>query len=141
MKKFIVFAMLLTFGITVGFAGNALAQKVHAPKGVWGSMMDKLSDVQAMVAFLAALDMKRLAAKADTLAANAERSSQVARFPDKVKQYYRDLAASGQEVAAAAKAADEELAAEKIGAVLKVCSACHYNLRDAKRRKKALEKK
>ena len=140
MQKVTVFAVLLALSIMVGSTGSALAQKMHHPKGVWGSMMDKLTDVQAMVALLSAFDMKRLAAKADTLAANAERSSKIERFPDKVKEYYRDLAASGQEVAAAAMAGDEDLAAEKIGAVLKVCSGCHYNLRDKKRREKAMQK-
>ena len=119
-----------------GFTGTALAQKKHAPKAVWGAMVGGLNDIQSIAAALAVFDMKRAATIADTLAARETYISNIARLPDAVKKGHAKVATEAKLLADAARAGDEQKMATQIGAVLAKCSACHYDYRDAERRKK-----
>ncbi len=136
MKKLIALAILLAFGFMPVFTGTALAQKKHAPKAVWGAMVANLNDIQSIAAALAVFDMKRAATIADTLAARETFISNIARLPDVVKKGHAKVAAEAKLLADAARAGEEQKMATQIGAVLAKCSACHYDVRDAERRKK-----
>ncbi len=136
MRKLIALAILLAFGFAPVLAGPALAQKKHAPKPVWGTMLANLNDIQSITAALAVFDMKRAATIADGLAAREKFVSNIARLPDAVRKGAAKVAAEAKILADAARAGDEQKMATQIGAVLAACSACHYNVRDAARRKK-----
>jgi cytochrome c556 len=136
MKKFIAFAVILAFGLMAGLSAPALAQRKHAPKGIWQGMLSNVSDLQGIVAALSVFDMKRVEMIGDSFAKRHE--GYVKNFPrmsDKFKKAYGRMASLGNDVAAAAKAGDEKAVTAKLGAILNGCNGCHYNLRDAKRRK------
>ncbi len=135
-KKLVGLAILLAFGFISIFAGTALAQKKHAPKPVWGARVAGLNDIQSIAAALAVFDMKRAATIADTLAARETFISNIARLPDVVKKGHAKVANEDKILADAARAVEEQKMATQIGAVLAACSACHYDIRDAERRKK-----
>ncbi len=136
MRKLMALAILLAFGFAPVLAGPALAQKKHAPKPVWGAMVGGLNDIQRISAALAIFDMKGAAETADKLAARETYISKIERLPDAVKKGHAKVADEAMKLADAAKAGDEQKMATQIGAVLAACSACHYNVRDAERRKK-----
>lgn len=136
MRKLIALAILLAFGFMPVFAGPVLAQKKHAPKSVWGAMVGGLNDIQRIAAALTIFDMKGAAETADKLAARETYISNIARLPDVVKKGHAKVADEAKILADAARAGDEQKMATQIGAVLGACSACHYNVRDAERRKK-----
>ncbi len=137
MRKMMVLAVLMAFGFVPVFAGPALAQKKHAPKAVWGAMVGGLSDIQSIAAALTVFNMKAAAEAADRLAARETYISKIERLPDVVKKGHAKVAGEAMKLADAAKAGDEQMMATQIGAVLAACSACHYDLRDKKRRDKA----
>ncbi|MFQ5692802.1 MAG: hypothetical protein ACE5IM_07140 [Nitrospinota bacterium] len=136
MKKAIALTAVLAFALTAGIAAPVRAQKKFTPKGIWKGMLANVSDVQAMVTALAVFDMKRIAAVADQ---SAKKQAFVSNLPKykgtKVGKLYGKLGDAMREVGNAARAGDEMRVAEGIGAVLKACSACHYNVRDAALRK------
>ncbi len=136
MKKSIALAILVAFCVTLGVAGTAVAQKKHAPKGIWQGMIANLTDVQGITAALAVFDMKRAASIAEGLAKRERFISTLEQIPEAVRKRYAKVADIAEELVAAAKAGDEQEIAMKIGAVLAACSSCHYNVRDAERRKK-----
>ncbi len=136
MRKLIALAILLAFFVTLGVTGIAVAQKKHAPKGIWQGMIGNLTDVQGVIAALAVFDMKRATMFADSLAARERFVSTLEFIPEAVRKRYAELADIAEELAAATRAGDEQAIAMKIGKVLAACSSCHYNVRDAERRKK-----
>ncbi len=136
MRKLIALAMLLAFCVTLGVAGTVVAQKKHAPKGVWKGMVAGLSDIQGITAALAVFDMERATMFADGLVARERFVSKLERLPKAVRDGHAKVLVVAEELAAATRSGDEQMISMKIGAVLGACSSCHYDLRDAERRKK-----
>ncbi len=136
MRKSIAVAIFLAFCVTLGVTGTVMAQKKHASKGVWRGMIGNLTDVQGVIASLAVFDMERATMFADSLAKRERFVSTIERIPEPVRKRYAELADIAEELAAATRAGDEQAISMKIGAVLAACSSCHYNVRDAERRKK-----
>lgn len=136
MKKLTILAMLLAFCVTLGVTGTVMAEKKHAPKGVWKGMLASLGDIQGITAALTVFDMKRATMFADGLVARERFVSNLERLPKAVRDGHAKVADVAEELAAATRSGDEQEISIKIGAVLAACSACHYNLRDAERRKK-----
>ncbi len=136
MRKSIALAILLAFCVTLGVTGTVLAQKKHAPKVIWQGMIANLSDIQGITAALAVFDMKRATMFADSLAKRERFVSTIEQIPEADRKRYAKLADIAEELAAATRAGDEQAISMKIGAVLAACSSCHYEVRDAERRKK-----
>lgn len=136
MKKLTTLAILLAFCVTLGVTGTVMAEKKHAPKGVWKGMLASLGDIQGITAALAVFDMKRATMFADGLVARERFVSNLERLPKAVRDGHAKVADVAEELAAATRSGEEQEISIKIGAVLAACSACHYNLRDAERRKK-----
>ncbi len=136
MRKLIALAILLAFCVTLGVTGTVMAQKKHAPKGVWQGMIANLTDIQGVTAALAVFDMERAAMFADSLAKRERFVSTIERIHEAIRKRYAGLADIAEELAAATRAGDEQAISMKIGQVLAACSSCHYNVRDAERRKK-----
>ena len=136
MRKIIALAVLLAIGFMPVLAGTALAQKKHAPKAVWGAMVAGLNDIQSIAAALTVFDMKRAATIADGLVKRETYISNIESLPAEVKKRHAKVADEAKKLADAARAGDEQKIAMQIGAVLASCSSCHYDLRDAERRKK-----
>ncbi|MCH7941800.1 MAG: cytochrome c [Proteobacteria bacterium] len=136
MKKLTTLAILLAFCVTLGVTGTVMAEKKHAPKGVWKGMLASLGDIQGITAALTVFDMKRATMFADGLVARERFVSNLERLPKAVRDGHAKVADVAEELAAATRSGDEQEISIKIGAVLAACSACHYNLRDAERRKK-----
>ncbi len=136
MRKFIALAVLLAFGFMPGFTGAVMAQKKHAPKTVWAAMLAALNDIQSITGALAVFDMKRAATIADGLAKRERFISNITRLSDETRKGHAKVAKVAEELAAAARSGEEQEVATKIGGVLAACSSCHYNVRDAERRKK-----
>ena len=136
MRKSIALAILLAFCVTLGVTGTVMAEKKHAPKGVWKGMLASLGDIQGITAALTVFDMKRATMFADGLAARERFVSNVEQLPKVVRDGHAKVADVAEELAAATRSGDEQEISIKIGAVLAACSACHYNYRDAERRKK-----
>ena len=135
MNRSFALAAAMVIGLALSIAGPAIAQKKHAPKPVWGAMLAGLSDVQGITAALTVFDMKRAAEIADGLVKREEFISSIERLPLPVRDGHAKVAAAAKELAAAAHAGDEQAMSTKIGGVLAACSACHYDIRDAERRK------
>ena len=136
MKKLTTLSILLAFCVTLGVTGTVMAEKKHAPKGVWKGMLASLGDIQGITAALTVFDMKRATMFADGLVARERFVSNLERLPKAVRDGHAKVADVAEELAAATRSGDEQEISIKIGAVLAACSACHYNLRDAERRKK-----
>ena len=135
MKRSFALAAALVIGLALSVAGPAIAQKKHAPKGVWTAMVAGLTDIQSITAALAVFDMKRAEEIADGLVKREVFISTIERLPQAVRDGHAKVADAAKELAAAAHAGDEMAMSTKIGGVLAACSACHYNVRDAERRK------
>ncbi len=112
-----------------------MAQKKHAPKGVWKAMVASLNDIQSITGALAVFDMERATTIADGLVKRETFISKMDQLPEAVRKGHGKVADAATELAAATRSGDEQEISMKIGAVLAACSACHYNLRDAERRK------
>jgi cytochrome c556 len=136
MRKFIALAILLAFCVTLGVTGTVMAQKKHASKGVWRGMIANLTDVQGVTAALMVFDMERATFFAEALAKRERYVSTIEQIPEPVRKRYAKLADIAEELAAATRSGDEQAIAMKIGAVMAACSSCHYDVRDAERRKK-----
>ena len=123
--------------ITVaGIFGTAVAQKLHAPKGIWQGMGAGLSDVQDMTAALMVFNMDRIATTADELAQREVFISEIASLPDAVKEGHAKVAEAAEELAGAALTGEEKDVTAGIADVIAACTACHYDLRDEERRQK-----
>ena len=136
MRKLIVLSILLAVGSTLGFSETAMAQKKHAPKGVWKAMGAGLNDIQSITAALAVFDMKRAATIADELVKRETFISKIERLSEATRKGHAKVADAAKELADAARLGEEREIAMKIGAVLAACSACHFDIRDKKRREK-----
>ena len=136
MRKLIALAILLAFCVTLGMAGTVVAQKKHAPKGVWKAMVAGLNDIQSITAALAVFDMERATTIADGLVKRETFISKLDRLPKAVRDGHAKVVVVAEELAAATRSGDEQMISMKIGAVLAACSSCHYDIRDAERRKK-----
>ncbi len=136
MRKLIAVATLMAFGFMLGSNGAVMAQKKHAPKGVWKAMVAGLNDIQSITGALAVFDMERATTIADGLVKRETFISKLDRLPEATRKGHGKVADAATELAAATRSGDEQEIAMKIGAVLAACSSCHYNVRDAERRKK-----
>ena len=136
MRKSIALAVLLAFGLILGINSAVMAQKKHAPKGVWKAMVASLSDIQSITGALSVFDMERATTIADELVKRETFISKMEQLPEPVRKGHAKVADAATELAAATRSGDEQAISVKIGAVLAACSACHYDLRDAERRKK-----
>ncbi len=136
MRKLIAVATLMAFGFMLGSDGAVMAQKKHAPKGVWKAMVAGLNDIQSITGALAVFDMERATTIADGLVKRETFISKIDRLPEEVRKGHGKVADAATELAAATRSGDEQEISMKIGAVLAACSSCHYDVRDAERRKK-----
>ncbi len=136
MRKLVTLGAILALCLTLGFTGSVMAQKKHAPKGVWKGMLASLNDIQSVTAALAVFDMERATMFADALVKRETFVSKVEQLPKAVRDGHAKVADAAKELAAATKSGDEQEISVKIGAVLGACSACHYDVRDKKRRDK-----
>ena len=136
MRKLTALIILLAFGFMVGSNGAVMAQKKHAPKGVWKAMVAGLNDIQSITGALAVFDMERATTIADELVKRETFISKIDRLSEATRKGHKKVAEAATELVAATRSGDEQEISMKIGAVLAACSACHYNVRDAERRKK-----
>ncbi len=136
MRKLIAVATLMAFGFMLGSNGAVMAQKKHAPKGVWKAMVAGLNDIQSITGALAVFDMERATTIADGLVKRETFISKLDRLPEATRKGHGKVADAATELAAATRSGDEQEISMKIGAVLAACSSCHYDIRDAERRKK-----
>ena len=134
MRRFIAIAIVLAFGIMPAFDGLA-AEKKHAAKPVWQAMVAGLTDMQTILGALTVFDMARVADVADQLAAREDFISTLEMLPEDVRTRHAKVRDLAKQMAEAARAGDEQGVSMKIGAVMAECSSCHYNVRDAERRK------
>jgi len=137
MKKVFLLSSVVAVSAMLGLGGIAMAQKKHAPKPVWGAMISGLSDIQNMTAALMVFDMKRIEKIADELQKREAFISKIERLPEPVRKGHAVVADAATKLVAAAKTGEEDAVANAINAVVLTCNACHFDLRDAERRKKA----
>ena len=139
MKRAIGFAILVGLGSFLLGSGAVLAERMHAPKGIWKGMATNLSDVQGIASAVSVLDMKRASEIAEQLTKRQHFLAGWEKIPEKWRKSYAELAEVTDGLLAAAKAGDEQETSLRLGKVLAACSTCHYDLRDAKRREKMKE--
>lgn len=136
MKKIFALSAAVLVSAMLGFGGAAMAQKKHAPKPVWGAMVAGLNDIQNITAALMVFDMKRAAKIAEDFQKRETYISNIERLPEKVRAGHGKVAEAVAKVVAAAQSGEENDVAGALSGVMKSCNACHYDLRDAERRKK-----
>ncbi len=136
MKRFVTLSIAVLVSAMLGFGGAAVAQKKHAPKPVWGAMVAGLNDIQSITAAMMVFDMKRAATIAEELQQRETFISKIERLPEPVRKGHGKVAAAATKLVAAAKSGEEQDVANAINGVMQACNACHYDLRDAERRKK-----
>ena len=136
MKKAINFVILLGLGSFLLGPGTTLAERGHAPKAIWKGMLANLSEVQGIASAVSVFDMKRATELAEQLTKRQHFLAGWEKVPEKWRKSYGELAEVTDGLLAAAKAGDEQETSLRLGKVLAACSACHYDLRDAKRRAK-----
>lgn len=136
MKKLWNLFVFGLFVVAISLAGSAYAQKKHAPKAVWKAMVAGLNDIQNITAALTVFDMDRAAKIGEELVKRETFISNLQALPPKARELHAKVAEAAKGVVAAAKAGEENQLADALGSVLKACNECHYNLRDAERRKK-----
>lgn len=134
-KRLIVVGIAGVIAI-LGVFGTATAQKMHAVKGEWKAMVAGLSDIQDITASLMVFDMDRIASTADELAQREQFISEIASLPDAVKEGHAKVAQAAEELAGAALTGEEQEVTAGIADVIAACNACHYDVRDEKRRQK-----
>ena len=100
-------------------------------------MVAGLSDIQNMTAALMVFDMKRVEKIADELQKRETFISNIERLPEPVRKGHAVVAEAAAKLVAAAKTGEENDVANAINGVVLTCNACHFDLRDAERRKKA----
>ncbi|MDP6343420.1 MAG: cytochrome c, partial [Alphaproteobacteria bacterium] len=106
------------------------------PKPVWGAMVGGLIDLQSITAAMMVFDMKRAATIAEGLQKRETYISNIARLPEPVRKGHGKVAEAATKLVAAAKSGEEQDVAKALSGVMQACNACHYDLRDAERRKK-----
>lgn len=120
--------------VAVALATAASAEKVHAPKQIWQSMIAGLSDLQDMTASLMVFDMKRIESTANELAARHEYISTIDQLSDAVKEGHAEVAKAAKTLAEVAALGEEQDVTKAMADVTATCNACHYDVRDKKRR-------
>ncbi len=136
MKKTILLSVAVLLSAALGFSSGALAQKKHAPKAVWGAMVGGLSDIQGITAAMMVFDMKRATKIAEELQARETYISKIERLPAAVREGHGKVAEAAAKLVAASKAGEEQDVVNALSGVMQACNDCHYNKRDAERRKK-----
>ena len=109
-------------------------ERKHAPKGVWIGMMANLGDIQGITNAIMVYDMKRAATHAKQLADRQKYVLSLDFIKGDWRKSYEELGQVAGELHAAAAAGDDQQTIVKLGDVLAQCNACHYDLRDKKRR-------
>ncbi|MDA0230687.1 MAG: hypothetical protein O3B21_10935 [Proteobacteria bacterium] len=107
MKKLVVIAIILAFGLVPVLAGTAQAEKKHAAKPVWQGMIANLSDVQGIMAALMVFDMARVASISDQLAAREKYVATLDFLPEVVRNRHSKIGDMAGEMATAARAGDD----------------------------------
>ncbi len=137
MKHLLKHAVIVVLvGALLGLGGAAVAQKKHAPKAVWGAMVGGLNDIQNITAALMVFDMKRAAKIAEELQQRETYISNIETLPEQVKKGHGKVAEAAAKLVSAANSGEERDVANAINGVIQACTACHYDVRDAERRKK-----
>ena len=137
MKKQVVILAASVLLAAMGLAATtAFAQKVHAPKQIWQAMIAGTSDIQDMTAALMVFDMQRIETTANELAQRHRYISQIDELPDLVKEGHVKVADAAEGIVVAAASGEEQDVSSALGEVVSACTACHYDLRDKKRREK-----
>ena len=136
MKRLFALSIVVLVSAMLGLGGAAMAQKKHAPKPVWGAMVAGLNDIQSITAALMVFDMKRATKIAEELHKREVFISKIERLPEAVRKGHAKVAEAAAKLVTAAQSGEENDVANAINDVIQSCSACHYNLRDAERRKK-----
>lgn len=135
-KRFIGTGIIGLITICGVFFGTATAQKMHAPKQIWQSMVAGLSDIQDIHGSLMVFDMDRIVARASELAQREQFISEIESLPDAVKEGHAKVAQAAESLAGTAITGEEQDVVAAIGDVVAACTACHYDLRDEERRQK-----
>jgi len=136
MNRMVTLTIAVVVSATVGLGGAALAQKKHAPKPAWGAMVGGLNDIQNITGAMMVFDMKRAAKVAEELQKRETYISGIERLPEAVRKGHGKVAEAAATLVAAAKSGEEKDVANALAGVMNACNACHYDLRDAERRKK-----
>ncbi len=136
MRKFVLLSLAVAMCIMLGFSGAAMAQKKHAPKHIWRAMIAGLTDIQSITAAMMVFDMKRAVRDAKALQGREAYISKMEQLPATTRKGHGVVADAAAKLVAAAEAGDEQRMAAALGEVVQACNACHYERRDAERRKK-----
>ena len=99
-------------------------------------MVGGLNDIQTITAALMVFDMKRAAKFAEELQQRESYISNIESLPEQVRKGHGKVAEAAAKLVAAANSGEEKDVANAINGVMQACSACHYDVRDAERRKK-----
>ena len=140
MRKFVLLSLAVAMCVTLGFSGAAMAQKKHAPKHVWRAMIGGLSDIQSITAAMMVFDMKRALQSAKELQAREAYISKMEQLPETVRKGHGVVATAAAKLVAAAEAGEEQQMAVALGEFMGACNVCHFERRDAERRKKLKKK-
>jgi hypothetical protein len=81
-------------------------------------------------------DMKTVAARAGEIEGRGKYVAGIASLPEGVRKGHGNVATAAGKLVAAAKSGEEKAVAAGIAGVMDACNSCHYNGRDAGRRKK-----
>lgn len=136
MKRLISISIAVALGAALISSEVAVAQKKHAPKPAWGAMVGGLNDIQSITAAMMVFDMKRAEQIAEGLQKRETYISGIEMLPPPVRKGHGKVAEAAAVLVAAAKSGEEKDVASALTGVMNACNACHYDLRDAERRKK-----
>ena len=136
MKRLVALSVAVMVIATLGYGGTAVAQKKQAPKAVWGAMVGGLNDIQNITAALMVFDMKRAAKVAGELQGRETYISKIERLPEATRKGHAKVAEAAAKLIAAVNSGEEQDVVRAVSGVMQACTACHYDIRDAERRKK-----
>lgn len=136
MKTLIALSFAILISLTLGLSTNAVVQKKHAPKPAWGTMLLYLGSLQSATASLMVFDMKNVAKRAGEIERRGNYIAGLKQLPEGVRKGHGNLAKAAGKLVAAANSGDEQQVATALAGVIQGCNGCHYNARDAGRRKK-----
>ena len=92
MRKFVAVVIIVGLGCVPVFTGAVMAQKAHAPKGVWKAMVASLHDIQGVTASLTVFDMERATMFADQLVTRETFISNMEALPEEVRKGHAKVA-------------------------------------------------
>ena len=136
MKKIFALSLAVLMSLSIGLASTAMAAKKHAPKPAWGTMLLYLGSLQSATASMMVFDMKNVAKRAGEIEGRGKYIAGLEQLPEGVRKGHGNLAMAAGKLVAAANSGEENQVADAMAGVMKACNACHYNARDAGRRKK-----